>query len=194
MIAREASDKSSCLKKKTIQLWVYSNGESTLFVGMQHFLKAAFNDAYKGPCTKTVRSNLEKMYFMYRHDLREVMSKINFVSLTADIWSHARRQSFISVIAHVTTNSFDNISMLIGFRRLRSSHTGEWIKKYIKYELARSGIEFHRVTSITTDNAANFKTALSDLDFGYHFKCLSHNMNLVTSKGVCLWKAPDPNK
>ena len=158
---------------------------------MQYFLQIAFNGAYKGPCTKTVRSKLEQMYFSYRQDLRAVMSKMNYVSLTADMWSNSRGRSYICVTVHVISNLYENIPLLIGFRRCRGSHTAQSIRRYISYELQRSGIEYHRITSITTDNATNFTSAVSSTEFGVHFTCTCHNLNLVVNKGVCLWKALD---
>ncbi|CAF2422607.1 unnamed protein product [Rotaria sp. Silwood2] len=160
---------------------------------MQHFLEVAFDGSYRGPCTKTVRSTMKQMYLTYREDLRKVMSKINHVALTADMWSNSRRQSFICVTAHIMTNTYENIPVLIGFRRFKGRHTGESIRNYIDYELKRSGIESHRIISITTDGASNFESAMGTFQFGYHFKCASHNLNLVVSKGVCLWKRPNPN-
>ena len=161
---------------------------------MQHFLQIAFNESYKGPCTKTVRSKLEQMYLSYRQDLLKVMSKINYVSLTSDMWSNSRGQSYICLTAHVMSNLYENIPLLIGFRRFKGTHTAESIRKYISYELQRSGIEYYRITSITTDNATNFKSAMSTAEFGVHFTCACHNLNLVVHKGVCLWKKPNQNK
>jgi hypothetical protein len=161
---------------------------------MQHFLQAAFDGSYKGPCTKTVRSTLEQMYSNYRQDLRTVMTKIQYVSLTADMWLNSRKQSYICVTAHVMTNVYESVPVLIGFRRLKGSHTADSIRNYIEYEIKRSGIELHRVTSITTDNAPNIQLAVSTFGFGDHISCACHNLNLVVSKGVCLWKKPNPNK
>jgi hypothetical protein len=168
--------------------------QKVIFLGMQHFLQAAFDGAYKGPCTKTVRSNLERLYLSYRKDLRLAMSMFKYVSLTADMWSNTRRQSFICVTAHVMSDSFETLPVLIGFRRFKGAHTADCITKYIRYEIQRSGIEPHRVTSITTDGASNFKSAMATGEFGWHFTCAIHNLNLVVTKGVCLWKKPKPDK
>ena len=161
---------------------------------MQHFLQVAFNGSYQRPCTRTVRSSIEQLYLRYRQDLRKVMSKVSYIALTADMWSNSRRQSFICITAHVMTNVYETIPILIGFRRFKGHHTAESIRNYIDYELKRSGIESHRVTSITTDNASSFKLAMSTFQFGYHFTCTSHNLNLVINKGICLWKKPNPEK
>ena len=165
-----------------------------IILGMQHFLQVAFDGKYKGPCTKTVRSDLQRLYLSYRQDLRLVMSTFPYVALTADMWSNTRSQPYICVTAHVMTESFETLPILIGFRRFKGSHTAVSIEKYIRYEVARSGIEGHRVTSVTTDNASNFKLAMSTGEFGWHISCATHTLNLVVKKGVCLWKKPKPNK
>ena len=157
--------------------------------GMRGFLRVAFNGAYKGPCARTVRSNLAMLYVQYRQDLQRAFSTVPYVSLTTDIWSH-RRFSYICVTAHCMTNQFETVSVLIGFRRIQGSHTGAAIRDYILYELKRSGIESYKVTSITTDNASNMKAAASSFELGERFSCMAHNLHLIVTKGVCLWHEP----
>ena len=161
--------------------------------GMSNFLRVAFDRAYKGPCARTVRSNLAMLYMQYQQDLQKAFSTVPYVSLTTDIWCH-RRFSYICVTAHCMTNQYQTVSVRIGFRRMQGSHTGVAIRDYILYELKRSGIDFYKVTSITMDNASNMQSAASTFELGERFSCMAHNLHLIVTKGVCLWKEPSQDK
>ncbi|CAF3812608.1 unnamed protein product, partial [Rotaria sordida] len=97
---------------------------------------------------------------------------------------------FISLTAHTFTHHYEHVSIVLGFRRIIGPHSSTLIENYIQYELDRLGIQPQQIISITTDNGSNMKKAAATLRFGNPISCMAHNLNLVVSKGLCLWSEP----
>ena len=54
---------------------------------------------FKIPSRKCIRDRLFKKYFARKQKLKTVLSKIDYVSTTTDVWS-SRRKSFLGVTVH----------------------------------------------------------------------------------------------
>ena len=161
--------------------------------GMSQFLSTAV-PGYKGPHRKTVRKRIAVLYSTYTAKLRSILPHVGPIALTSDLWRSSRRQHFISLTAHIFTETFKTIPVIIGCRRLIGQHLGVTIERYIQYELNRVGIKNEQIVSITTDNGSNMKKATASLKFGSNYSCIAHMLNSVVKKGLCLWKAPKANE
>jgi hypothetical protein len=155
---------------------------------MSSFLSTAI-PGYKGPHRKTVRSRIAFLYSKYTAKLRQLLPKVGPIALTSDLWRSSKRISFISLTAHIFTENYETIPIVLGCRRIIGAHLATTIERYIKYELNRYDIKQEQLISITTDNGSNMKKATS-VKFGDRISCMAHNLNLVVNKGLRLWIEP----
>ena len=160
--------------------------------GMKNFLSLAL-PGFKPPHRTTVRRRLTDRYAEYRYSLRQILPNLRWIALTTDIWLSPRRIHYICLTGHTFTPDFETVSIVLGFRRLIGQHLAKNIAAYIEYELKRLGIEKACLSAITTDHGANVKAATST-KFGQRISCFAHNLHLLVTKGLCLWRKPDPNK
>ncbi|CAF1514071.1 unnamed protein product [Didymodactylos carnosus] len=161
--------------------------------GMRDFLDVAV-PGYKGPLRHTVRRRLSTLYHEKRDRLRDTLSTILDISLTTDIWSSCSRFHFICLTAHYFNDSFGYMSTVIGFRRLRGRKVAKRLKKHIFYEIKNLKIQ-SKIRSITTDSGSDIKSATgSTAEFGTRIVCLAHNLNLIVTTGLCLWRKPTEKK
>lgn len=161
--------------------------------GMTQFLKAAV-PGYLGPHRKTVRRKIAALYSSYTIKLRNILSKVDLIALTCDLWRSPQRINYISLTGHVFTDQYESVPIILGCRRIVGRHFSTTIVNYIEYELKRLNIRREQIISITTDNGSDMKKATSSLKFGDRISCMGHNLNLVLQNGLCLWKEPNENQ
>lgn len=160
--------------------------------GMQKFL-ATLVPGYRGPSRQTVRRNLDKLYQEHRNSIRETLKTIPFIALTLDLWMNSRRTYFLSITGHYYNHQMQYSSIVTSFRRFRGRHFSKRLNAFIAREIQKLGIET-KVISITTDSGSDIKAATSSGQFGTHFSCDAHNINLTISCGLNLWRNPGSNK
>ncbi|CAF3948484.1 unnamed protein product [Rotaria sp. Silwood1] len=160
--------------------------------GMRRFLQKAV-PGYAGPNRKTVRQKIAKIYSSYTTKLRSVLSKVDFIALTCDLWRSSKRVHYISLTGHVFNTKYETVPIVLGCRRIIGRHLSTTIERYIEFELKRLNIKQEQLVSITTDNGSEMKKATSTLKFGNRISCMAHNLNLVVKHGLCLWKEPNPD-
>ena len=160
--------------------------------GMQRFLVTII-PGYRWPSRKTVRRHLDKLYQQHRSSIREIFKTIPFIALTLDLWMNSRRIHFLVITAHYYNKQMQYSSLVISFRRFRGRHLSKRLNAFIAREIEKLDIEV-KVISITTDNGSDIKAATSLNQFGTHFSCDAHNINLTISCGLSLWKNPASNK
>ena len=161
--------------------------------GMKNFLSIAL-PGFSPPHRTTIRRRLAVLYADYRYSLRAVLSTVRWMALTTDIWKSPRRVYYMCITGHVLTEDFETVPLVLGFRRLIGQHLARNIAAYIEYELGRLKIDSACLSAITTDNGADVKAATSTNKFGQCISCFAHNMHLLVSNGLCLWRKPDPKK
>ncbi|CAF2941670.1 unnamed protein product [Rotaria sp. Silwood2] len=159
---------------------------------MSHILSTAIPE-YKVPHPKTVRNRIAALYSTYTTKLRALLPKLGPLALTSDLWRNSRRTNFISLTAHIFTENYKSIPIVLGCRHVVGPHLATSIERYLKYELHRFGIKKEQIISITTDNGSNMKKATSSLKFGDRISCMAHNLNSVIKKSLCLWNEPKPD-
>ncbi|CAF4746859.1 unnamed protein product, partial [Rotaria magnacalcarata] len=160
--------------------------------GMSQFLQIAV-PGYVGPNRKIVRQKIAQIYSSYTNRLRSVLSKVDFIALTCDLWRSSKRVHYISLTGHVFTDKYETIPIVLGCRRVIGRHSSTTIERYIEFELKRLNIKQEQLVSITTDNGSDIKKATSTLKFGNRISCMAHNLSLVVKHGLCLWKQPNPD-
>jgi hypothetical protein len=117
---------------------------------------------FKVPCRQTVTSSLLPAV------KKSVSSKVQVfldrscdVALTTDIWSDRRCHSYLAVTVHAFVDGSPR-SMLLAFKALSGSHTGERISECIENIISEHHIQ-HKIRCIVSDNASNMRKAMSVL-------------------------------
>ena len=136
---------------------------------------------------KTISNILRKKYIKYKKQLIELFKNISDISLTTDAWKRKNLQYYLTLTAHFFDHDFNYFSLIIAFRKFMGRHLKERLKAFIENELKSLNIS-EKISAITTDNAADIKSATSS-GFGIRISCLAHNCNL-TVKPVTSHKKP----
>ena len=161
--------------------------------GMMKFL-SIIKPGYQGPHRKTVRKRLVYLYQQRRKLIKEELSNVVSVSLTADIWKSPRRIYFMGLTCHYLNSSLENKSMVLSFRRFVGRHTGAKIRSFINSELKKMNLQ-HKVQSITTDSGSDVKCGTpGGEEFGLRIVCSAHNLNLVVKKSLWLFDKTKSSK
>ncbi|CAF4058397.1 unnamed protein product, partial [Rotaria sordida] len=160
--------------------------------GMQKFLEIII-PGYHGPSRKTVRKHLDKLYQQHRTSLRESMKKIPFIALTIDLWLNLRRTHFLTITAHYFDALMEHSSKVICFRRFRGRHLAYRLNSFVIKEIEKLNIQ-SKIVAVTTDSGSDIKAAMSTKQFGTWYSCDAHNINLMVSSSLCLWKIPKQKK
>ncbi|CAF1303921.1 unnamed protein product [Rotaria sp. Silwood1] len=157
--------------------------------GMQKFLSKAV-PGYRGPNRRTVVKRLKSMYKERRSTIRNNLSSVSDISLSADIWKSIRRDHFLCLSAHYYDEHYQFKSNVIAFRRFLGPHYSDRIEQFITHEVEKLNIET-KIRSLTTDNGSDIRLASQNkFKFGTRISCLTHVLNLVVQNGLWLFKIP----
>ena len=157
--------------------------------GMQHFLSVAI-PSYHGPHRRTVAKRLKPMYKQYRANVREKLSTVSDISLTADIWQSNRRLHFVCLTAHYYDDQYNYHSSVLAFRQFLGKHSADRLERFISKEIDKLDIA-SKICALTTDNGSEIRCATKSLlKFGIKISCILHNFNLILQNGLWLFKIP----
>jgi len=115
------------------------------------------------PSRRTLGRSIEDLYQQHKTDLIEQLSAVQYMSVSADLWSSHKR-GFIGVTVHyIDAENLERVSHILACRRFKHSHTGEQIARV----MGAIFDEFHitsKITACITDNAANMAKAVRLLE------------------------------
>ena len=78
------------------------------------------------------------------------------MSLALDCWSSPNNLAFLAITAHLVTNKWEYKEILIGFKHVSGSHTGQRLVEIVLRILEEYQIQ-DQLFAITTNNASNNK-------------------------------------
>jgi hypothetical protein len=129
----------------------------------QHFL-AILDSQYTPVARSTITVDIEKRVAAMKTFLQKVLSKVERINMTVDIWTDRRMRAYMGVTAHYVIRDaeghFTLKSSLLGCDRFNGAHTGERISAELENILDLFRIQ-QKVDCIITDNAANMRKALT---------------------------------
>ncbi|KYN21167.1 hypothetical protein ALC57_06461 [Trachymyrmex cornetzi] len=130
-------------------------------------------------CTRTLVRKIEQSYNNKMSNIKDEISKVNYICTTADIWtSHSRR--FMGVTVHwIDEKSLKRISYAIACRRFSGSHTHDRIANilneiHLKYEITRE-----KLIATVTDNGSNFVKAFKRTYIIFIIQTANSNFNFL---------------
>jgi hypothetical protein len=124
--------------------------------------------------------------------LKRCLEKIDYISLTTDLWKNKKLEYFLTLTGHFLTMGYKFNSMILSFRKFTVRHTADNITKFNYSELNKLNI-IDKIVAITrqqtiTDNEAAVASACSHLGGDIkRISCMNHNLNLVIKNGLKLW-------
>jgi hypothetical protein len=125
--------------------------------------------------------------------MKEELSKVSHISLTADVWRSPTRVYFMCLTCHYLNPSMENKSMVLSFRRFVGQHTGLKMRAYFNSELRKMNMQ-DKVRSITTDAGSDIKCATQRAaEFGVRIQCAARNLNLVVKNALWLFEKKKTN-
>ena len=112
------------------------------------------------------------------------------MSITLDAWSSSTRIPFLGITGHyIEKSSWQFRSVLLGFERLRGSHTADALSRVTFSVLQRFQLT-HHIRAITTDNASTNTKMMRLLEKTLpefhakenHIRCMAHIINLAVQE------------
>lgn len=152
-----------------------------------------------------LKTKCDLLFETQRNRLTEIFSAVDFIGITADIWS-SKHRSYMGMTAHwVDPTTLERRNAILSCARFMFPHTNDRISQHLKEICDIYGIT-KKVIATTTDNAANFDKAFREFgipielhfvdddvlsEFEYvnigkvlslHVKCASHTFSLIGVK------------
>lgn len=135
---------------------------------------------YSIPGRKSITKKMEDKYEYLKECEKQKLEKIDYFSVTADIWTDVLNTvSYLGITAHY---EFDRElkATTIGVTEMTERHTSEVIGRWMKTILQDWHIDDKKIVVVVTDNGANIKKAVRDtFGFARHIACFAHSINLV---------------
>ena len=154
-----------------------------------HKMLSNFDPNYQLPSRNTIKNFIIKSFEKRKITIKNYIKNIpGKVSLTVDIWSSLKSESFLGITIHFISDEWSLKHFTLDIFRIKGSHTGQLIADEIYKVLVEFNLE-NKAISITTDNATNVvaSTRILKTKFQYdfiHFRCIAHILNLVVTSGL----------
>ena len=127
---------------------------------------AAFRKLIGGICStqvpdrKSFTAHMDKLYDAMVKKVKEILETIDFVSITADVWTTHNR-SYLGMTVHwINPITLKRCKVAIACIRVTGHHTYDALAEKIEHVHASYGLT-GKVTATVTDNALNFVKAFT---------------------------------
>ncbi|CAG8560195.1 17814_t:CDS:2, partial [Cetraspora pellucida] len=138
------------------------------------------------PNEKKVKQMIHTLYNQCAKEMQEKLQKTAITcSLTTDLWTACNRQGYLSVTCSWIDSDFKIHEILLSLTYVRYPYTADIIRKKLKNIIFDWGL-MRKVYSITTDNSANMKAAINNMNRIVRIPCFAHTLQLVIEKGLML--------
>lgn len=116
------------------------------------------------------------------NEIRSKLENVEHVGVTTDIWSSDTNISFMTVTCHFIYND-EKQNVVLETREMPGSHTALSIATSLRQIFELWNIH-NKVVSVTTDNGANIKSAVTDHLKITHIPCVAHTLNLCVTDAI----------
>ena len=150
--------------------------------GFQDFLKV-IDPKYIPPSRRTImRDHLPSLYESIVKKLRDQLAKIEYCSITTDIWTSRATMGYVTVTCHFLTDEWELKSVVLETTQIEESHTAENIAAMLT-DIANKWNLTEKICCVTTDNASNMVAAARHNRWN-HLPCFAHTLNLIVSNSL----------
>lgn len=109
-------------------------------------------------------------------------SNVEFVSLTTDIRTSLKNESYMSVTVNFIDKNCNLNSHLLSCSKFSEKHASENLK-HLLLEITENWGIHNKIVACTSDNAANISLAVRLYQWGKHF-CFVHSLNLIVQSSL----------
>ncbi|XP_059435493.1 zinc finger BED domain-containing protein RICESLEEPER 2-like [Corylus avellana] len=144
----------------------------------------------------TVKSDCIAIYNIGKKKLKTLLSGIDRVNITTDMWTSSQRVSYMVVTCHFVDSNWLLQKRILNFCNVPPPHSGVVIAEALRNSFIEWGI-LDKVLTITVDNASANSAAIDILrdDFElrcslpigglmFHVRCCAHITNLLVQAGL----------
>lgn len=156
------------------------------------------------PSARSIRRYLDSTV---KNNQKEILRRLpdrSRLLLALDYWTSPFQQAFMAITGYFLDQDWNYCEVLLGFKHLYGSHTGENLSKTVTQLLNNHGI-INRVLSITIDNATNNNTLVMNIQetiqsqsqpdtLIFRVPCITHMIQLSLNKLLRKLKVTPPNK
>ena len=147
-------------------------------------LMKTLSPRYKVPVRNSIKKFIIKKYESVSVIFKTLLSNVNNVSLTTDIWTDFQMRSYLGVTVHFVHN-LKLVSATLGVVNLGESHTADYISKELVELLGHWEIPHDKILAFVTDNGANMVKAITTtFSSNRHVRCFGHTLNLVCENSL----------
>ncbi|XP_011409475.1 PREDICTED: zinc finger BED domain-containing protein 4-like [Amphimedon queenslandica] len=129
-----------------------------------------------------MRQSLPELYETKKRDLLEALGRIDYCSLTTDLWTSRANMGYITVTCHFITSDWSLKSAVLSTKHVDESHTAINLAAILKAITDEWNIT-DKVCCVTTDNAANITNAINHNSWK-NLPCFAHKINLVVTNSL----------
>ena len=115
--------------------------------------------------------------------IKKIRVESKSVSLTTDMWTSRSGQGYIGITCSYIDSKFTLHEITLTVNYVRYPHTAEHITESLE-EILEDWKLREKVFVITTDNAANMKKAVSNMNAIQWQGCDAHTLQLIIGKGL----------
>lgn len=152
-------------------------------------LISEFDPAFIMPDEKGIK---KVIYSAYNNTLPALIEKIKVeaknVSLTTDMWTSRGGQGYIGITCSYINSDFNLNEITLTVNYVQYPHTAQHITESLEAVLEKWSLR-EKVFIITTDNAANMRKAIINMDAIEWQACSAHTLQLIIGKGLIPVKA-----
>jgi hAT family C-terminal dimerisation region len=118
---------------------------------------------------------------------RELHTSKSRIHLSFDLWTSPNNMAFVGIVGHFMSSKFKVQNTLLGFRRLRGTHTGNNIAEAVLKVIYKYGLSHDTIGWFVLDNASSNDTCVAEILKGLNIndtvehrrlRCLGHIINL----------------
>jgi len=147
-------------------------------------LISELDPAFIMPDEKGIKKVIAESYnFTLPKLIEKIRVEAKSVSLTTDMWTARNGQGYIGITCSYIDSNFILNEITLTVNHIRYPHTAQHIAESLEETLEEWKLR-DKVFVITTDNAANMKKAISDMDLVEWQGCSAHTLQLIIGKGL----------
>ena len=136
------------------------------------------------PDEKGIKKVIAESYnFTLPKLIEKIRVKAKSVSLITDMWTARNGQGYIGITCSYINSNFILNEITLTVNHIRYPHTAQHIAESLEETLEEWKLR-DKVFIITTDNAANMKKAISDMDLVEWQRCSVHTLQLIIGRGL----------
>lgn len=157
--------------------------------GFNNLLKV-LEPGYSVPARQTIMHALTAKYEGLKEKVSELIQHSEALSLTTDMWTSLRMESYMTVTAHFIDGDWKAQSLVLETKQIEEAHTGRNIAARLSEVADAFKIPEEKRVSVVCDNAANMALCVETLKESHEWlemqgvRCAGHTLQLCINAAL----------